>query len=167
MIPPLKAIGRISGTHGYRGELNIEIKHHEVVKGLNKGNYLFVEFDNKGVPFYIESVSLSGGVLKLKDIETEDDALELVGKKILLEEQSVPQKNQSIYDGLEGFVIKDKQSSYEGVIKAVEEFPQGLMFLVENDGKSNMIPAVEDWIVDISETKKVILMKLPEGLTEI
>jgi ribosomal 30S subunit maturation factor RimM len=41
------------------------------------------------------------------------------------------------------------------------------MLLVVNEGKSHLIPAVENWIEEIDEIKKVILMRLPEGLAEI
>ncbi len=167
MIPPLKAIGRISGKHGYRGELNIEIDFDEAIKGLKKGNYLFVEFDEKGVPFCIESVSGSGKIIKLMDIDNEDAAQELAGKVIFLEAKGIPKTKKTSYEGLTGFTVRDSNSNFEGVIGAVEEYPQGLMLLVVNEGKSHLIPAVENWIEEIDEIKKVILMRLPEGLAEI
>lgn len=167
MIPPLKAIGRILGKHGYRGELNIELNYTEAGKGLKKGNFLFVEFDSKGVPFYIESVSGSGHIVKLRDINTEENAQELAGRIISLEEKLVPKSKKSNYSGLLGYCVRDCNSQFSGIISAVEEYPQGLMFLVETEGATLMIPAVDDWIVDIEERKKVISMNLPEGLAEI
>lgn len=167
MIPPLKAIGRISGKHGFRGELNIELNHEQAAESLKKGNFLFVDFDNKGVPFFIENIAGAGRILKLRDVDSEEMAMELSGRLIYLDKKLVPDSKQASFSGLKGFAVHDTLTDFTAIIIGIEEYPQGLMLIVESEGTHHLIPAIEEWIVEIDERKKIILMQLPDGLTEI
>lgn len=167
MIPPLTAIGRIAGKHGFRGEINLIIDQDNARRRLKKGNFLFVEFDGKGVPFLIESVSASGNIIKLADIASDTDAAELAGKTILLEASAVGRPTGNQLTGLLGFVVHDVHAGALGPVTEVEEYPQGLMLTVDRQGTPLMIPAVEDWIRGIDEQQRTITMELPEGLTDL
>jgi 16S rRNA processing protein RimM len=166
MIPPLTPIGRIAGKHGFRGEMNLIFDDEQYRKIIKKGNFLFVEFDKKGVPFLIESVLSAGQVVKLSHIDNEEQVSELTGKTILAEAKSVKPKKTGPFEGLMNFTIVNDETEV-GRIIAAEEFPQGLMLTVLQGHREILIPAVEEWITGIDEKKQVIYMTLPEGLTEI
>jgi ribosomal 30S subunit maturation factor RimM len=76
----------------------------------------------------------------------------------------IPQDN-----ALVGFTITDETSNFTGVISAVEELPQGIMFSVDHPETKNtvLIPLVETWITRIEEKQKHIYMQLPEGLVQL
>jgi 16S rRNA processing protein RimM len=167
MIPPLTRIGRIAGKHGFRGEMNIALDDESTAKILKKGNFLFIEIDGKGVPFLIEGVSGNTAVVKLADIDTEEDVKSLAGNVILIESSKVKQQATFSWDNLKGFTIKDTRTDFEGAIEQVEIYPQGPIMLVKKNNKSHLIPIVEEWIIRIEEDKNQIFMELPEGLTEL
>ncbi len=168
MIPPLTRIGRIAGKHGFKGEMNLALEDESVAKYFKKGNFLFIEIDGKGVPFLIEGVSGNASVIKLADIDKEEDVKTLTGQPILLESNKVKQSFVFSWNHLRGFTVKDTDLFFEGIIEQIELYPQGPMMLVKTTiGKSHLIPIVEEWIVRIEEEKKEIFMKLPEGLTEL
>lgn len=167
MIPPLTAIGRIAGKHGFRGEMNLIFEHQDYRKLIKKGNFLFIEIDKKGVPFFIESIAAGGQTVKLKDINSDKDALQYSGLNVLLESAAVKIPKSANFNGLIGFRISDIRTGFTGNITQVQEFPQGLMFTVNTIEKEYLIPAVEEWIEEIDENQLLIYMNLPEGLTDL
>ena len=167
MIPPLTPIGRIAGKHGFRGELNIILERDDAQTRIKKGNYLFIELDGKGVPFLIEQVSQGGQIIKLADIDSETAATAYLGLPVSIPAGSIKKAKPGPFQGIIGFMLHDSTSHYRGIIKEVQEFPQGMMMITEQEGKTLLIPAVEDWIKGIDEQKKTIMVQLPEGLTEI
>lgn len=167
MIPPLTRIGRISAKHGYKGEVSVALDDSSLSKNIKKGNFLFVEFDGKGVPFLIENCSDGSSVVKLADIDSEEAAKELIGASILLEKSKVKESVILGFDHLVGFEVYDEDADFNATITQIEIYPQGPMLEVSSNEKKMLIPLVEDWITEIDEDKKRIGMRLPAGLTEI
>jgi len=167
MIPPLTRIGRISAKHGFKGEVSIALDDSSLSKNIKKGNFLFIEFDGKGVPFLIENCSDGGSVVKLADIDTEEAAKELIGASLLLENNKVKERIIPGFDHLTGFIVQDEDSGFTATITQVEIYPQGPMLEVSSEDKTFLIPLVEEWITKIDEDNKRIGMRLPAGLTEI
>lgn len=167
MIPPLTRIGRISAKHGFKGEISIAPDDSSLIKYIKKGNFLFIEFDGKGVPFLIENCSAGGMVVKLADIDSEQSAKEIIGASVFLEKTKVKKSVISGFDHLSGFSIRDNETEFTAIITKVEIYPQGPMLEVLSMDKTFLIPLVEEWIIEIDEDKKCINMQLPAGLTEI
>jgi 16S rRNA processing protein RimM len=165
--PPLTLVGKIHSKHGYDGRLSIEC-FATSNKIISKGNYLFVIIDGKGVPFCITDVNKTKELIKLKGIDTEEKAKNLIGLPFGVPSSAkmsvIPQDN-----ALVGFTITDETSNFTGVISAVEELPQGIMFSVDHPTTKNtvLIPLVESWITRIEEKQKHIYMQLPEGLVQL
>jgi 16S rRNA processing protein RimM len=167
MIPPLTRIGRISAKHGFKGEVSIVLDNPLLSKDIKKGNFLFIEFDGKGVPFLIENYSDGGSVVKLADIDSEGSAKELIGAGILLENNKIRERVNPGFDHLIGFEIYDETADFKATITQIEIYPQGPMLEVSSEDKTFLIPLVEEWIIEIDEDKNCINMQLPAGLTEI
>lgn len=167
MIPPLTRIGRISAKHGYKGEVSIALENSSHYKNIKKGNFLFIEFDGKGVPFLIDACSDGGNVVKLADIDTEEAAKSIIGAQIWIEKSKVKQSIVAGFDHLTGFTIKDSDSAFTATITKVEMYPQGPIMEVLSGETTHLIPLVEDWISEIDEEKNIIVMRLPAGLTEL
>lgn len=167
MIPPLTRIGRISAKHGYKGEISIALEDSSHYQNIKKGNFLFVEFDGKGVPFLIENCSDGGSLAKLEDVDTEEVAKSIIGAAIWIEKSKVKQSIRPGFDHLASFTIKDSDSDFTAVITRIEMYPQGPIMEVLSGDTTHLIPLVEDWITEIDEEKKVIGMRLPDGLTDL
>lgn len=167
MIPPLTRIGRISAKHGFKGEVSIAPEDPSFTKNIKKGNFLFIEFDGKGVPFLIEHCNAGGSIVKLEDIDSEEAAKAIIGLPILAEKSNAKQRRIPDFDHLVGFVIRDTHSDFTATISQVEIFPQGPMLEVKSQENNHLIPLVEEWIVSIDEENRIIGMNLPDGITEI
>jgi 16S rRNA processing protein RimM len=167
MIPPLTRIGRISAKHGFKGEVSIAPDDASLINNIKKGNFLFIEFDGKGVPFLIENCSAGGLVVKLSDIDSEQAAKEIIGASVLLEKTKVKKSKAPGFDHLTGFSIRDTETDFTALITKIEIYPQGPMLEVLSMDKTFLIPLVEAWIKEIDEDNRCISMQLPDGLTEI
>ncbi|MBS3914089.1 MAG: 16S rRNA processing protein RimM [Bacteroidetes bacterium] len=164
MMPQLHSVGRVAGKHGYNGEISLFLERQSIADQIKKGNFLFIEFDGKGVPFLIESFKRNATVVKLADIKNERDAEELEGRPVFLE---TPIEREDEDSELLGFQICNADGIVVGVVINIEEYPAGPMFILESDGKSFMIPFVETWVLEVNPKKKTIHLDLPEGLVDL
>lgn len=163
MIPPLHSIGRVAGKHGFSGEISIAFNRGIDPVNIKKGNFLFIEFDGKGVPFLIEQFKAGAGVVKLSDINDIRDAEELEGRTVLIPgDNSDSEGDQDLH----GFQIICNNTGI-GQIIAIESYPAGDMLILEKDGQEIMIPLVEEWIVEVDEDNKCLVMDLPDGLLDL
>ena len=162
MLPPKTTIvGKIVSKHGFKGNLNISIVS-SFYDEIYEGDYLFVIIDQKGVPFLIESLNITKQIVKLQFVDSENQALELVGKEIAIAfdiDHKSPAPN-----GLEGFVLYDQFDHLIGDIKAIEEYPGHPMLIVIGENREILIPLIEDWITNLNEDLRTLKMTLPEGL---
>lgn len=163
MLPPITTtVGKIVSKHGFKGNLNINLKS-DFFEDITEGDYLFVIIDQKGVPFLIESLNSTKQIVKLQFVDTEQQAIDLVGKEIgILFDES----HQTVSpNGLEGFRLFDQFKHNIGEIKGIEQYPGHDMLVVFGENREILIPLIEDWITNLDEESRTLQMTLPEGLT--
>ena len=157
---PLKAIGLIRKTHGFKGGLKVE-KYSE--EPLKEKESVFIHMGGKPVPFFIQMVSDSKdyAILFLEDASSEEQARKYCGKEIL-----IPSTESSLEEThFIGYTCVDSSESLIGTIIDVVEYPQQLMIRFKEH--QNMIPLVEDFIIDMDHDKRVIQLNLPDGLLNL
>ena len=65
------------------------------------------------------------------------------------------------------YTLVDTNSEFQGVITAVEEYPQQTIWTVTRENRKYLIPFVEDWI-EMSEPKtRTLKVNLPDGLLNL
>ena len=162
MLPPkTTTVGKIVSKHGFKGNLNISIDA-SFIDDIFEGDYLFVIIDQKGVPFLIESLNSTKQIVKLQFVDSEEIALELVGKDVAIEFSE--NHAQSTSNGLDGFLLYDQHKTLIGNITAIEEYPGHPMLVVNCENREILIPLIEDWITNLNEDSRTLHMSLPEGL---
>lgn len=164
-LPQLYTVGRVAGKHGFSGEVSLLADDEQYLRTLKKGDFLFVEFDKKGVPFLIESISAGGRIVKLADIDSENTASALLGKNILSPDEQNRETHD--WDSLNDFHIQISGSNLKGQIISIEEYPAGPMIVATIKGNEVLIPAVEEWIEEIDEVNSTITISIPEGLLDL
>ena len=163
-------LGKIIKAHGYEGAVTIKLENRFAEK-LPEMESVFLEIEGKPVPFLISESDYQGAdILKLKfdGYDSREKVSEFTGCRVFL---TTPDSGgndfQTIHD-LEGFRVYNELRILIGTITHItENNGQYLLNLETESGKSVLIPLHEDFIIKVDKRKKVLLMDLPEGLTEI
>jgi 16S rRNA processing protein RimM len=164
-------IGYISKSHGISGQLMLRL-NGEFADDIEPGEPLFVEVDEVLVPFFIEEAEVfpDRAIVKLEFLSNPLEVKKLTGKNVYLEkclnsgEENLSGDKSGFYIG---YSIQDKTSGIKGIIREFIDNPSNPLFLVVNDSSEFLLPVHEDFILSIDHIKKLMVLELPEGLTEI
>jgi len=163
-------IGQITKTHGLRGELAFSCTNTT----LEEEDVSFVILEPEGilVPFFIEEVRLktdTSGLIKLERIDSEEQAHEYVGLTIYLPNEFIDETDEPEFeaDYFVGFEIIDEEKGKIGIVAALDQSTDNILFVVETDADEILIPAADEYITKIDHERKTIRMNLPEGLLEL
>lgn len=172
----ITAIGKFQKTHALKGELNAILDVDESF--LLDNHAAIVEIDGLFIPFFVKTIRPKGTtsyLIKLDGIDSEEEARSFVNKTIYaLKSELAPflnlDENEIMEeDDLIGYRIIDNTSGEEiGIIDSIDSSTDNLLFIVTNSSDDTfLIPAVDDFINEIDDTKKIIRMHLPDGLLEL
>lgn len=163
-LPSLVRIGFIQKTHGYKGQLRCVIEEDIP---LHQGEWVFVQLEQKPVPFFIEHIegSAEHPVLKFQDLTSEDQAARLLGSDLYypgtLTELSFRPEH------LIGFSVFNPDEEEIGEITDYIEHPGQSLLLVNIDGQEVFVPMHEQFILDISEEERWIMLDIPDDLLHL
>ncbi|MCH5241680.1 MAG: 16S rRNA processing protein RimM [Muribaculaceae bacterium] len=166
-------IGKFQKTHALKGELNMISNIDSDY--FSYGNPLIIEYDGILVPYYAETIRPKGSssyLIKISGIDSEDEAAQFVNKEIyILKKDAEDWLQEELIDSneLEGYKIIDSSSNeVVGIVDRVDDTTANLLFIVSTqNGEEIFIPANEDFIVDIDDENKIIIMNLPQGLIDL
>ena len=160
-------IGAIVKPHGLKGELVLFMEDLYAGVVLDFTSLYLDQFSSK-VPYKIEEVSrLSNGTFKLglKGVNSIEAANALRKMKVYQEESKLP-KSQTVQ--WEGYTIQSVDGDIIGIVEEViENNMQLILVVVTETGEEQMIPLVEDFLVDFNETNKTLKLDLPDGLLDL
>lgn len=165
-------IGKFQKTHALKGELNmisdIDMEY------FKDGHPLIIESDGILVPYYLESIRPKGSssyLVKICGIENEEEASQFVNEEInILKKDAEEWLEEEILDSNEliGYRIFDEESGEIGILERVDDSTANLLFIVKDANDEEIfLPANEDFIMEIDEDKRIIIMNLPEGLIKL
>ena len=167
-------IGFCGKPHGIKGELTIILDSDCELSDLS---CVILEIDGIFVPFFFESFRLKkkeSYLVKFSGIESEVEANELSHLKLyaLINEvgdEDFSDENLLYLEDLIGFKILDYGSNESiGCISDYDDSTENLLFEVENNsGSKYLIPATDDFIIDIDESNEIVIMQLPDGLINL
>ena len=163
-------VGQITKVSGYQGAVAVKLEKN-FPENILPDESVFLEIEGRPVPFFISDFEYAGAdILKLTfaGYETIEKVSEFIGCKVYLTsgkaERSQPEQI-NILAGCSVFVNHDKLL---GTIKDIVESPgQWLLTIISPENKEILVPFHEDFIVSIDKDEKILIMDLPEGLTEI
>lgn len=158
-------IGRITSTHGIRGELKVDSLSD--FERFEPGKIVYIEDRGNYLPFEIESARVHQNryLVKLIGKDNINDVLMYKGLKLYAKEKSLEplDDDEYYYDDLIGKQVKTTQGEVIGEIVSIIEVPQGHLIEVEKtNGKKIMIPFVSFFIDSIDD--QVVVIKPIEGL---
>jgi len=161
-------IGKISKTHGYEGAVTVTLDVDEIQE-FEELESVFVSFNGKQVPFFIDSITISGNtnaIVSFLDYHSKDMVEEFVGCSLYLPNDCFPE-NSGISSQYIGFTVIDLTRGKIGVVESVLQNPAHDLLQVVFKGKETLIPFVDELIVEIDPKAKKIVFDLPEGLLDL
>ncbi len=164
-------LGKIVRKYSFKGELLIKLDtdQPEIYKNLDA---VFIFVGNSLIPFFIERSQLHKSDLlrvKFEEISTEEDAIALLKSDVYLPLELLPklEGNKFYFHEVIGFIIKDVNFGYVGIVKGINDTTSQALFEIDRDGVEILIPIIDEFIVEVNRKKKTITVKTPEGLIDL
>lgn len=165
-------IGRMGKAHGLKGEINFQFT--DDVWERTDRDYLICDVDGILVPFFIEEYrfrSDSTAIMKFEDLDSADAIQFLVNSNVFFEkkyQEELDEDEVSLHYFI-GFKMIDGDNDKEiGTIIDIDDKTDNWLFIVERpDGNEVMIPAHEEFIQEIRQEEKTMVMDLPIGLLDL
>ena len=153
MIPAAKVL-KSNGIDGdlLAGELEVEIQE------INSSEPVYVYFDGLPVPFFVESFTQRGrsrAIIHLTDVDSLEDAEELVGREIFLDAEF----EDDSFEDFTGWTLYNRETAV-GTVSGFIDIPGNPCIEV---GEA-LVPLHEDLIVETDASRKILVMDLPDGL---
>lgn len=161
-------IGVINKPHGVKGEVSFTFT--DDIFDRVDCDYLILLLDGILVPFFMEEYRFRSdnmALVKFEDIDTAEEARKFTNvevyfpKKFMDEQEDVTSWNFFI-----GFRVEDEHHGYLGEITDVDDTTINVLFSIEKDGEELLLPAHEEFIIDLDRKKKVMKVDVPDGLIE-
>ena len=164
-------IGLFNKPHGIHGELQFTFT--DDIFDRVDCDYLICLLDGIFVPFFIEEYrfrSDSTALVKLEGIETAERARMFTNVEVYfpVKHAEEAEDGELSWNFFVGFRMEDGRHGELGEVVEVDTATVNTLFVVEQeDGEELLIPAQEEFIVEINQEKKLITVELPEGLLNL
>ncbi len=162
-------IGRLGKPHGVRGEITFMFT--DDIFDRVDADYLIVEVDGILVPFFIEEYRFKSNEtawIVFDGITTVEQARELTNCEVYFPRiLSDHTEEEMTWEELVGYQITDIHEGVVGKIVDVDDSTENILFYVDHHGKTVLLPAADDLIIEINNQEKIITTELPEGLLDL
>lgn len=164
-------IGLFNKPHGIHGELQFTFT--DDIFDRVDCDYLICLLDGIFVPFFIEEYrfrSDSTALVKLEGIDTAERARMFTNVEVYfpVKHAEEAEDGELSWNFFVGFRMEDVRHGELGEVVEVDTTTVNTLFVVEQEvGEELLIPAQEEFIVEINQEKKLITVELPEGLLNL
>ncbi|HOV70833.1 MAG TPA: ribosome maturation factor RimM [Dysgonamonadaceae bacterium] len=163
-------IGQLLKPHGVKGEMTLlfnRLSHSDI-----DTPYYFLEIDGIFVPFFVEEIRFTNDTTARVKFEGVDDvatASRYADLRVYLPKESLTiteEETKTEWDFFVGYTVIDQTLGNLGVIDAVDDSTMNVLFVVKKNNAEYLIPAAEDFILEMDEQEKILHVDLPQGLIE-
>jgi 16S rRNA processing protein RimM len=168
-VTDLKVVGTITRSHGLDGSLKVNVQ----ITGfpaLERDEPVFILLQGGPVPFFVEECNqVSSGklVLKLEDVDSLEQAEKLVGNEVLLERAKLDAPEHDASNELIGCKVVDSKKGEIGSVSGIMDNPQHPILEIEFNGKTILVPWVEEIITAVDIGGRIISISAPDGLIDL
>ncbi len=163
-------LGRIIKIIGYEGTVAVKLEKI-FTENIPLMESVFLEIEGRAVPFFISGLEYSGAdILKLSfdGYDSDEKVSEFAGCRVFLTSAIYNDNLNESNENLIGYRVFAQEDQLLGSISEVlTNNGQWLINVISKSKKDILIPFHEHFIVSIDKRKKIIIMNIPEGLTEI
>lgn len=167
----LVLLGKVTGTHGIRGELKVSCYSGEygTLLGLSslqlrgaQGDLLTVEMDSA-------RIHSGKAIVKLKRFENINDVLHLTGREVVISRDQLPETDEDEYywHDLIGLRVLLDDGSELGTLAEIFSTGSNDVYLVRSGKREYSIPAIEDVVQEIDLAAGTMTVTPLEGLLDL
>ena len=163
------SVGKIVKSKGKRGELKLKLYSKHYFKPFFPKVYL----QRKGAleEFEVENLRpyKDYSLIKLKEVDTLDQAYELVGQEILVPDEflhPLEEDNYYLFQIIGSSVITTKKEKI-GTVKDIFFIENNELLVVKEGRREILIPFSKSICLKIDLVKKEVLINPPDGLLEL
>jgi len=161
-------VGKITNTHGIRGDVKV-LPLTDYMERFEELEWVYI--DGYREKFYIENIKYKPTlvILSFKGYEDINLVEKFKDKYLLIDEtqrRDLPEDTYYIADiiGLDVYTVNDE---YIGKVKDIIQTGSSEVYIIKSaDNKEIMIPAVKEFIPEISLEKRKIVIDPIEGMIE-
>ncbi len=166
-------LGKILKTHALYGEVSVflDVDYPQDYQTLQE---VWVEIEQKLQKFEVEGVRLlpnkpQTALLKLRNIDSIEQAQEIVGAKLFLPLTFLPElgEKQFYFHEIIDFLVVDKVLGNLAQIQDVYTTTQTALLVMLYKGKEVLIPIHDEVILQVDRKEKKLYVALPEGLLDV
>ena len=155
-------VGKITTTHGIKGEVKIMGDNPCFRKDFPHALYLEV---SPMIEVHIKQVKNQNGklIVAFKEFNDINQVEKYKGINILADKDTLDALDDNEYyiHNLIGLEVFNQNDQFRGVVKDVREYPQGFYLDLDYEGKTVLVPFIDEFIEDVAD---VIIIKEIEGL---
>lgn len=163
-------IGLFNKPHGIHGELSFTFT--DDIFDRVDCDYLVCLLDGIFVPFFIEEYrfrSDSTALVKLEGVDSSERARMFTNIEVYFPSKYAEEAEpgELSWNFFIGFAMRDLRAGELGEVVDVDESTVNVLFVVDRGKEELLVPAQEEFIVDIDQVHKMITVNLPEGLLSL
>ena len=166
-------IGKFIKPHGIKGEIAMAFEN-DVFDRVDCP-YLVCRIDGIFVPFFVDEYRFKGketALITFDGVSDETQAQRFSGldvffpRKYYEDNEAEDSDIEYSWNFFLGFSVTDLHAGILGIITDIDDKTINTLFLIKGDDKEYIIPATEDFIVEIDAKKKILTLQLPQGLLD-
>lgn len=162
-------IGIINKPHGVKGEVSFTFTD-DIFDRVEDCDYLVLLLDGILVPFFIEEYRFRSdnvALVKFEGIDSTEKARSLTNVEVYYPVKFMDDQEEiSSWNYFIGFRVEDIHHGCLGTVVDVDDATMNVLFVIENGDEEVLLPAHEEFILDIDRKKKILKVDIPDGLLD-
>ncbi|RHA78580.1 ribosome maturation factor RimM [Phocaeicola coprophilus] len=162
-------IGIINKPHGVKGEVSFTFTD-DIFDRVEDCDYLVLLLDGILVPFFIEEYRFRSdnvALVKFEGIDSTEKARTLTNVEVYYPVKFMDDQEEILsWNYFIGFRVEDIHHGCLGTVVDVDDATMNVLFVIENGDEEVLLPAHEEFILDIDRKKKILKVDIPDGLLD-
>ena len=166
-----KKVGIMGKPHGVSGETTVRLLPDMASERLHP-TFIYLLINGGLVPYRVENFrdkSVDVLLVKLPLLKAQDKMRGLQGCEVFLAPGEIdsPDSPAGGEDALAGYVVTDVNRGRVGTMIGIQEISGNPLLVIAGEAGEILIPATEEFVLEIDDEAKQITVDTPEGLLDI
>lgn len=160
-------VGKIINTHGVKGEVKL-YPYTENIKRFSDLKTIYIGEEKSSIEIEGVRYHKNMALIKLEGLDNMNDVIFLKGEKVYIDEVDrikLPKGKYFIYELIDCKVF-DMEGNSLGYVKDVLQNSSNDVYIIKDNKKEYLIPAVKEFIKEINISEKKIVIDVIEGMIE-